>query len=532
MPLRRDVIASRSFVPVRWGLAQPLLCAALLSLAGCGGDEAVFTKLFTTEHFDYYVEEGGTPPCDGTAQWLERYYSANAKFLGATLPPGEKIQYYLARSEAGLSKCQSNVAAGCADGMTIYSFLPVFAHEIVHVNASLLRPPPSNSSEIRQAPALFAEGLAEVLSCGNTADIEGPFELSEPLETLVETKAFDSWRDANGFGLYLASASFVRFLIDKFGASPFFSFYARAPRDESRQKIDAVFQAELGLSLDEAFSAWRTEPPQYLGDRCLRLMECDQSMPSIADTDATLGCGPWGGYGINEALLRFEVPNDRLLHITMDPIETDPYPSSNVSIYRCAGGDAIGTPTRAIQARVDWADRDWHINPAQPGGAVALDVLPGPYVAWFQGGKGTGIAFDVTERLSPMRNTVCEPAEEPLALDDKHPTTLATRWIERPCQGPWCPGQSWDVSIGATGGALEAQAIAFGTEPNVSPGELYICAEPCPKDTNNCEVLTLDPTGQPVRSTQTFAPGAVLHLGAPAAPFPDRFSVRLRVAPQ
>lgn len=129
-----------------------------------------------------------------------------------------------------------------------------------------------------------------------------------------------------------------------------------------------------------------------------------------------------------------------------------------------------------------------------------------------------------------MRSTPCEPAEEPLALDDKHPTTLTTRWIERPCQGPWCPGQSWDVSIGTTRGALEAQVIS--SEPNFSPGELYICSESCPEDTSNCEVLALDPEGRPVRSTQTFEPGAVLHLGAPAAPFADHFAVWLRVAPE
>src|SRR5262245_30743791 len=70
-----------------------LLSAALLSLAACG-DDPVFSTLFTTEHFVFHVEEGATLPCDGVAQWLERYYSANAKFLGATLPPGERIEYY------------------------------------------------------------------------------------------------------------------------------------------------------------------------------------------------------------------------------------------------------------------------------------------------------------------------------------------------------------------------------------------------------------------------------------------------------
>ncbi|MDI1481694.1 hypothetical protein [Polyangium sp. y55x31] len=468
------------------------------------------------------MQEGGTPPCDGTAQWLERYYSANAKFLGATLPPGERIQYYYARSKEGLSRCGTVGAAGCADGTTIYSFNPVHPHEIVHANASLMG----------QAPALFMEGLADVLGCLNTLDSQGPLDTSDPIETLVETEAFYGWVAANGFGVYNASASFVRFLIDKFGSSRFLSFYARAPQHGSRQEIDAVFQAEFGVRLDEAFSGWRTEPPQYLGDLCLRLMDCDPSMPSLTDTDATLGCGPWGGGFIQEALLRFEVPNDRILHVTMDPVPTDPYFSSSVGFYRCAGGDAVGTFGRATGARLG-ADRNFYIDPAQPGSAFALDVPPGEYVAWFQGPGETRIHPEVEERLSPMRNTSCQPAEEPLALDDKHPTTLTTRWIERPCQGPWCPGQSWDVSIGTTGGALEAQVVAFGVEPNFSPGELYICSEPCPEDTSHCELLALDTVhNRPVRSKQTFEPGTVLHLGAPAAPFADRFAVRLRVAPE
>jgi hypothetical protein len=523
MPALRDFVGSRGPRSALAGPAWLLLPAALLSLAACG-EEPVFTKVFTTEHFDYYVEEGDTPPCDGAGQWLERYYSANAKFLGAALPPGEKIQYYFGGSEEARLRCSPDAAA-CADGTTIYSFnRPVHPHELVHANASLLG----------DAPALFAEGLAEVLSCGNTTDTEGLLDTSDPIETLVETEAFNGWREANGFGVYNTSASFVRFLIDTFGSSRFLSFYARTPRNGSRQEIDAVFQAELGVHLEEAFAGWRLEPPSYWGDLCLRLMDCDPSMPSLTDTEATLGCGPWGGFmQMQEALLRFEVPNGRTLHVTVDPVPTDPYFSSTVSFYRCTGGDAVGVFSRTAGTRVG-ADRNFHIDPAQPGSAFALDVPPGEYVAWFAQSRPeeSQIHLDVEERLSPMRNTACQPAEEPLALDDKHPTTLATRWIERPCQGPWCPGQSWDVSIGATGGALEARAISFGNEPNFSTGELYICAEPCPKDTNNCEVLALDPGGQPVRSTQTFAPGAVLHLGAPAAPFPDRFSVRLRVAPE
>jgi hypothetical protein len=126
-----------------------------------------------------------------------------------------------------------------------------------------------------------------------------------------------------------------------------------------------------------------------------------------------------------------------------------------------------------------------------------------------------------------MRNPPCEPAEEPLILDDNHPTTLTSRWVERPCEGPWCPGQGWDVSIGAMGGALEAETLMSA---DFSPHELYICSEPCPQDAGSCEVVALN--DQPARSKQTFAPGTVLHLGAPAAADAGYFAVTLRVAPE
>ena len=113
MPAVRDFIGSR-------GPARLLPSAALLSLAACGGDP-VFTMLFTTEHFAYFAEEGATPPCDGTAQWLERYYKANAKFLGAALSGDEKIHYYLVKNRDTLPAFECPPTRGCAWGTTIAS---------------------------------------------------------------------------------------------------------------------------------------------------------------------------------------------------------------------------------------------------------------------------------------------------------------------------------------------------------------------------------------------------------------------------
>lgn len=502
-------------------LAQRLLPLALLASAGCGGNEPVFDKLFTSEHFEYYVEEGATPPCDGVEQWLERYYEANARFFGATLSPGEKMKYHVVGSRESLSSlgCSPD-SGGCADGTTISAFRPIYVHELVHASASLLGDPPD----------LFKEGLADVLGCTTTIDWGGRVDTSDPIELLVETGAFQRYREVNGFGLYVASASFVRFLIGEVGAARFLSFYAHAARDASRAEVDAVFRVDLGMGLDEAFARWRAEPPPYFGDLCLRLMECDPSMPSLADGDVTLGCGPGGDSAFPEAVRRFQVTDEAILQVTMDPQPADPYIWSYATFYRCSGGDVTGVSLRTAGARV--ADGELHIDPAQPGSAVALNVPPGEYVAWLSAPGEARIHVGVEQRGSPMRDAACKPAEEPLALSDTHPTTLTTRWVERPCVGPWCPGQSWDVSIGETGGALEASFAGLNLGKSFSPSELYICAAPCPEDTSQCEILALDPKGRPVRSAQTFAPGTVLHLGAPAAPYADRFAVWLRAAPE
>lgn len=505
--------SSRSF-------PAPLVAVlALLSLAGCNG--ASFTKLFTTDHFEYYVEEGLDPPCDGTDQWLERYYRANATFLGVELPPGERIEFYLARSTETLGCAEHQT--GCAPGTTVRSLFPVEAHEIVHANAFLLGEP----------PGLFQEGLAVSLGCTDPSDIRGPIDMSDPIELLVETGAFHDWLGEHGYGVYAASASFVRYLIDEFGSSRFLSFYAHAPHNGSLDEIEAMFLVTMGKSLDVAFADWRAKPPPYFADLCLRLMECDPSTPALVggDTEVTLGCGQLGGLLSNrEAIRRFEVPSQRIFHLITEPDPAAPSAVSQVSFHRCSGGNAIGYS--GLTAGLLFADGQLSIDPARPGAAFAMDVPPGEYVAWFRGGSDARLRLAAEERQTPMRET-CQPAEEPLALDDDHQTTLSSRWADQPCHGPWCPGQSWYVSIGEKGGAMEAQAIVVNDQASLSPAEIYLCAEPCPAGTSRREVLTLDTQDSiATRSQQVFPPGAVLHLGAPAAPSAGHFALRLRVAPE
>lgn len=509
MTRRHD--GSRSLPPL-------LMAAALLALAGCNG--ASFNKLFSTEHFDYYVEEGVTPPCDGTDRWLERYYDANAKFLGVTLPPGMKIEYYLAGSEDTLQQAGCPPGTSCAGGGSVYSRAPLHSHEIVHASAFFLGSP----------PPLFVEGLAVVLGCQATDDTGGRLDLSDPIELLIEGEAFNDYRETSGFSVYNASASFVRYLIDKHGSSRFASLYAQAQYRGSREETADVFQMVMGESLDDALADWRTKPAPHYGDLCLRRMECDPSMPELTDSEVALGCGPSRGFGPSnqDALLRFEVPEDRMLHITTDAVPTEPQGFAGVNFYRCHGGDVMGSFVPTSGSGVD-ADRRPIIAPEWPGSVFALDVPPGQYVAWLWGSENPRVRVDVEERGSPMTSG-CQVAEDPLVVEHERLTFLSSRFIDRPCQGPWCPGQSFDVVVGPTGGYLQAFATATDDGVTPSPAELYVCSYPCPEDASHCEVLDLDPASLSYdRTAGAFPPGTLLHLGAPAAPFEGHFTVALRL---
>jgi hypothetical protein len=90
------------------------------------------------------------------------------------------------------------------------------------------------------------------------------------------------------------------------------------------------------------------------------------------------------------------------------------------------------------------------------------------------------------------------------------------------------------VITGDTAGALEVMAVTvLNADRDFSPAELYVCTEPCPESADQCEVVTLNlEMNEPIRTKQVFAPGTVLHLGAPNAPNPEHFVIRLWVDPE
>lgn len=487
----------------------------------CGCTEPVYEKLFSTDHFDYYIEQGATPPCDGTGEWLERYYNANAKFLGAELPAGEKIEYYyIENGETRLLECGEG-AGGCTKETKIFMNSRIDAHEIVHANAFLLGDP----------PLLFQEGLAVVLGCATGTDRSGPLDLSAPIETLLETTSFANWRRTQVSDVYSASGSFVRYLIDTYGAAKFLAFYARGQRDASSAETKDIFAEEMGLPLDDAFSDWRKLPPSLPSNLCLRLMECDPSMKTLMSDDVDLECGPWSNDVVaREALFRFQVNEHRTKVITTTPEIAEPQPWSIVELYSCTNGNVMAGGDASARFLVS-SDLHLSIDPAVPSNSFVLDVPAGEYVAAFSAPKETTIHVELNESMSPMRDG-CTPGAEPLLLHENVQTILTSRWMERPCSGFWCPGHSWDVALGAARGAIEVQPRMKSDKASASPDKLYLCSDPCPTDASQCETLTLDvSTGRLVQSKQIFEPGTIVHVGAPLAPLKEHFSVRLRLVP-
>ena len=521
-------------------------CAASLlsALAGCSDAGVPFatapaapdpepvptpeeTPLFTTEHFEYYQQEGAAPVCaEAAAEWLERYYAAYSSFVGVELPPGKRIKYFHVANRASLNeKVGCELADGCAKGLAVGSLLAILPHELVHAVASLHN----------RAPSLFSEGLAEVLSCSSIADTAGEVEMTVALEELVESNAFAAIDDKNELiGAYGASKSFVRYLIDQYGAPAFLSFYGVGPHDGTRAQIAEAFASSFGVGLDEAFADWRARPTAHHDEVCLRVTECASTMPSLVDGDVHLRCGPTGDLSFNrDALLRFEVPEGgRLPRFRTTPVKTNPAVSSLMELYRCDGGQVLGFPEHTAGLQFD-DDGELQFDPAQPSSELAFDVPAGNYLARFVSHTEADVHVDVEDQPSPMRGAGCAPAAQPLALGRDFQTTLGSRWAERPCDGPWCPGAGFDVSVGAPGGVLEVQApVILDVETNFAPEKLYVCTEPCPANPSDCEVLVLDTEqGSKVRTQQTFASGTVLYLGAPYAPDSERLTIKMRVVP-
>lgn len=504
-------------------LSNLVVTAALFSLCGCT-PELEFKKEFSTEHFDYYVDETlEFRGCEDTRLWVERYYEGISKFLGVSLPEGQKIQYHLVRDPSD-PRLECTPGIPCANGTSTYGWQYVGRHEIVRATASLLGDP----------PLFFQHGLAVVLGCGNTNDIKGPVE-NMWSEYLVVSSSYESGAQWDQQDLQSMAGSFVRHLIDTYGKAKFLSFYAHAPRNGTRTEIDAVFEQEFGATLRDEFAKWARLPALVPGDICIRVMECDAAMPELSNGDVALGCGPDGYSGISrEGIFRFQIGNGQPKQIITEPLVTDPQLVSMVNFFRCEGGSALPARTFTADYIIDGAPPTVTVDPARNTRRFIFDAPAGDYFAWFYAPSDASIHAQLVDAPSPMRDGSCAPAAEPLLMAENETIVLSSRWMDRTCSGFYCPGYGWDVKIGSTGGAIEVYPWVTEGRVMFSPTKIYLCSDACPTSSEECEVLTFDPEVSPkiMKSQQVFAPGTIVHVGAPPAPYYEHFSMHMRVVTQ
>ncbi len=496
------------------GLAKCLATTTLFLLCGCT-EEVQFEQIFSTEHFNYYVaEDVKHEPCDGAKVWLEHSYEGMSQLLGVTLPPGQKIEYHY---DGGHDMPQCINGFPCAIGTTIYSSQYIGQRDIALALANFVGDP----------PLIFQEGLTEVLGCVRSSDSQGPLERSEPvLDWNIESKDFEWWAEHNGIPMTSTAGTFVRQLIDTHGLEKFLSFYAKAPRNGTRSEIDAVFEQEFGVTLKEEIIAWRWRPMPLPGDICIRATECEANVPLLPNGQIDLECGP-EGYG-NQGVFRFQIGENQAAQIVTAPHVSDPQVLPSVTLHRCSGGNAMVSAMTTSGFKAG-PNKTLIIDPEYPNHQFLLDAPAGDYVAWFWAMDPVSIDIQSTGLPSPMRDG-CTPAAEPVLLEKGRALSLSSRWTERACQGFWCPGRSWDVKIGPTGGSLRAGPFTFDGRPLYSPNNIYVCSNPCPTTLDQCEQLVFNQNGEiSAKSQQVFAPGTVVHVGAPLSPYPEHFQLLMRL---
>jgi hypothetical protein len=152
-------------------------------------------------------------------------------------------------------------------------WVQVFRHEGTHVLDRAF-------AEIR--PALLTEGLAVYVAGGHFR--QEP--INERAAALLALDRYiplpelaDSFYPQQHEIGYLEAASFVGFLVDRFGWESFKTFYGDMPKDQAGQAamIDAALQNNFGLTLNQAEADWLaalralTPSPAQVADLCLTI---------------------------------------------------------------------------------------------------------------------------------------------------------------------------------------------------------------------------------------------------------------------
>jgi hypothetical protein len=475
MPWQRTIFGRGA-----WARAVALALPAALA-SGCSSPAADTGELvFETEHVRYY-SVGGEAPCDRSAEWVELFYDVASEFLELPDSRAGKIGYHRVNEDAIAERCQSR-GGGCTFDTEIYSLYPLYRHELVHAIARPLGIPPS----------FFAEGLAEVIGCDH-GRLGGHLD-----KTSIDTTwlARNIARDADSARLRSLAASFVRFLLERFGKTAFLQFYSSVGFEAELGVINARFASVFGEDAEAVFEAWQAVP-ERADEACLFLLECRaETLPGPTRGDVTFetGCGPFGWTSYLSDVVPFRIGESGA--VRLDGTATRDAPPTLLRVLRCAGGNAgvigSGLPTSRLIIAPE-GDYFAVVQSVDEPSSGSLHLTP---VERDVGASCAGSAA----------------AWPPQPLTALTPLLFTRRWTESGCaELPWCAGDQLQL-LPETDGAVWASPLR---EVDVRPERFYRCDEACPADAvTACVSDSLDSAA--FAGMQFSALGAVASAGTPA----------------
>lgn len=215
-------------------------------------------EVVSTEHFVFYVlpDSPAKRDIETIQSRREQCMKEICAFLGVSLD--EPINFFLFPDAPSKRWCMLHQGDGLAFDTTIAEIYSEDthvdpAHELTHIVAS----------QIGHPPALLNEGLAVYMQAGHkwndeNVDVTAGELLREgklaPLTELIKRTEIGS-RPDDGEVAYPQSASFVKFLIDRYGRGQFLKLYGNL--NTSAEDNVSRFRNVMGVELESAEQEWR-----------------------------------------------------------------------------------------------------------------------------------------------------------------------------------------------------------------------------------------------------------------------------------
>ena len=244
---------------------RPLLFVLLLAIlvaAGCRGSHPlspgdVLSQRSESAHYIYLFSEGDAVD----AAWQETYHAWLIGQIGED--PGQKLEYRKYRDRAHLRAVTGRTTNGFAEpgSPRFHTIWPIDNHEVVHTVVLLT---------LGHPPALLNEGIAVAHSTDPSAGIFEPRwngravdaiaadELrASRIPTLDQVLESPRFFDRDEAVRYPLAGSFVGYLLLHHGWPAMKTYLRASTFDDSAARTRTLFLSAYGISIDDAWGAWR-----------------------------------------------------------------------------------------------------------------------------------------------------------------------------------------------------------------------------------------------------------------------------------